>query len=67
MGETPVAIEAHIAEKRAQLGRDLSEIERRVRKAADWREQVRQHPDVVLGAAFGLGMILGMLPGGRPR
>ena len=60
--ETPVAIETHIAEKRAELGRDLSEMERRGRKAADWREQARRHPDVVLAGAFGLGMLLGLIP-----
>ena len=62
MGETPTEIEAHIAEKRAELGRDLQEIEHRVREAVDWREQARRHPNAVYAAAFGIGMLLGFFP-----
>ncbi len=62
MGDTPVAIEAHIAEKRAELGRNLEEIEQRVRGAVDWKRQARDHPDLVLAIAFSVGRLLGMIP-----
>jgi ElaB/YqjD/DUF883 family membrane-anchored ribosome-binding protein len=67
MGETPVEIEAHIAEKRAELGRDLEQIEQRVRQAVDWREQARQHPNAVLAIGFGVGLLLGLTPNLRRR
>ncbi len=62
MGQTPVEIETHIAEKRAELGRDLEEIEKRVRVAVDWRQQVREHPNAALAIGFGVGMLLGLTP-----
>ncbi len=67
MGETPVAIEAHIAEKRAELGRNLEQIEQRVRRTVDWRRHAREHPDVVIGIAFGVGMLLGLIPAVRGK
>jgi len=62
MGETPVEIEAEIATKRAELGRDLQEIEQRVRAAMDWREQARRHPAAALALGFGVGVLLGLTP-----
>jgi ElaB/YqjD/DUF883 family membrane-anchored ribosome-binding protein len=67
MGETPVEIEAHIAEKRAELGRDLQEIEHRVREAVNWREQARRHPNAALAIGFGVGVLLGLTPSLRRR
>ena len=67
MGETPVEIEAHIAAERAELGRNLEQIEQRVRVAADWREQARQHPTAALALGFGLGVLLGLTPAMRRR
>ena len=67
MGETSGQIEAHIAAERAELGRNLGEIEQRVRRTMDWRQQVRQHPNAALAIGFGVGMLLGFMPALRRR
>ena len=65
MGEKPDQIERHICEERSQLGEDLHELQQRVRTAVDWRVQVEQRPWVMVGAAFGGGLLLSLLFGGR--
>ena len=63
MGETPDQIEQHIYEKRNELGENIHELEEKVKTAFDWRAQFDQRPMLVLGAAFGGGILLSILLG----
>lgn len=65
MGQTAREIEAHIAETREGLGSNLEELERKVRAAADWKEHFRNNPIPMMGLAFGGGVFLALLTGGR--
>ena len=46
--------------KRDHLGRNLDELEDKARELADWRTHYRNHSPAFLGAAFGLGIVLGL-------
>ena len=65
MGETPDQIERHIYEKRNELGENINELQQKVKTAVDWRAQFDQRPLVMVGIAFGGGLLLSMLIGGR--
>jgi len=65
MGETPDEIERHIYEKRSELGENIDELQQKVKTAVDWRAQFDQRPWVLMGAAFGGGLLLALLFGGR--
>jgi hypothetical protein len=65
MGETPDQIERHIYEKRSELGENINELQLKVKTAVDWRAQFEQRPMVMLGLAFGGGLLLSMLFSGR--
>ena len=56
-------IKNHIDTQRGRLEQDLHEIERRVTKAVDWREQFDRNPLVMIGAAAAGGFVLSMLIG----
>lgn len=66
MIQTRDDIEQDIESTRQSLRSDLQELERRARHATDWREQFRNRSAVMLGLAFGGGLILASLVG-RPR
>ncbi|MCU1339605.1 MAG: hypothetical protein JWO19_5186 [Bryobacterales bacterium] len=66
MGQTSTQIEQEIHAQRNELGRDLHELESRVKKATDWRLQTRRNPLTMVGVAFGGGVLLAALMG-RPR
>src|SRR6266851_1484205 len=65
MGETPDQIERHIYEKRSELGENIHELQQKVKTAVDWRAQFDQRPWVLMGVAFGGGLLLSLLFGGR--
>jgi hypothetical protein len=65
MGQTANQIEAHIEHTREDLGSNLDQLERKVKSAADWRHQFREKPALMLGAAFGGGILLATMLGGR--
>src|SRR5712672_2641829 len=65
MGETPDQIERHIYEKRSELGENINELQKKVKTAVDWRAQVQQRPMIMMGLAFGGGLLLSMLFSGR--
>jgi ElaB/YqjD/DUF883 family membrane-anchored ribosome-binding protein len=58
MGETASQIENHIEETREDLGSNLHELEERVKLATDWRSHFRNNPWLLLGLAFGGGLLL---------
>ena len=65
MGETPDQIERHIYEQRSELGDNIHELQQKVKTAVDWRAQFDQRPWVAMGVAFGGGLLLSLLFGGK--
>lgn len=65
MAQDPNEIEQNIRSKRRELGGHLEELEARLREDTDWRTYVRRNPLTVLAAAFGLGLTLAFMFGGR--
>lgn len=61
MGENTNQIEQEIRARRADLGRNLDELEDRARELADWRTHYRNHHGAFIGAAFGLGALIGLM------
>ena len=56
-------IERHIEARREQLGRNLDELETRVKSVFDWRHQFDRNPWLIMGMAFGGGLALTSLAG----
>jgi hypothetical protein len=67
MGETTNQIESYIETKREDLGSNLAELENKVRSITDWREQFRSNPMTTVGVAFGGGVLLASMLGGKSR
>jgi hypothetical protein len=67
MGETTDQIESHIEHRREDLGSNLNELEQKVKSVADWRQQFQKNPKTMIGAAFGGGVLLASILGGRKR
>jgi predicted dienelactone hydrolase len=57
-------LERHIEETREQMGRNVEEIEHRVKSTFDWRAQFDKNPMLVLGIAFAGGAALAALLAG---
>lgn len=68
MDEKPDQIAQHIEWKRGELGRNLDELQDKVRETTDWRKQFERHPYVLMSAALGGGILLSSVVGsGLPR
>jgi hypothetical protein len=67
MGETTSQIESYIENKREDLGSNLAELESKVKSITDWREQFRSNPMTMVGVAFGGGVLLASMLGGKSR
>ncbi len=67
MGENPQQIENHIRRTRNELGDNLSELQAKVENAVDWRAQFTERPMTMIGIAFGGGVLLSSLLGGRSK
>lgn len=69
MGKTTNEIESEIVDARNRLGRDLNALEHRIRETVDWKHQFRRNPNVFLGGAFVIGLLIGLIaiPGNRPE
>ena len=65
MGQTTSEIEAHIEHTREDLGSNLHELERKVKSVTDWKQQFQTKPMTMLGVAFGGGVLLATMLGGR--
>ncbi len=66
MDEKPDQIIEHIEARRDELGRNLSELESKVRRTTDWRTYYDRNPMLIMGAALGGGLLLGAMIGGKP-
>jgi hypothetical protein len=58
-------IEQHIELTRYQLGNNLHELEDKVKQAADWRTYYDRNPMMMVGLAFGGGVLLASMLGGK--
>jgi hypothetical protein len=58
MGETTDQIETHLETRQDALRSNLEELEQKVKSVTDWRRQFRNNPGLMLGLAFGGGMLL---------
>jgi hypothetical protein len=68
MGETTRQIAMHIEHTREDLGANLQELEHKVKSVADWRQQFRNNPMMMVGLAFGGGVFLAtVMSGSRNR
>jgi len=65
MDEKPDQIIGQIEAHRSELGRNLSELETRVRQTTDWHTYFDRNPMLMLGAALGGGLLLGSVVGGK--
>jgi hypothetical protein len=65
VAERPDQIEQRIASTRHELGNNLHELEHKVKQAADWRTYYERNPMTMVGVAFGGGVLLASLMGGR--
>lgn len=65
MGETTGQIENYIDNKRDDLGSNLKELETKVKSVTDWRQQFQKSPLTAVGIAFGGGIVLASMLGGR--
>ncbi len=65
MGQATSQIEAHIENTRADLGSNLHELEQKVKSATDWKQHFQTNPMTMLGVAFGGGILLATMMGGR--
>ena len=64
MGQDTSQIEREIRSEREELGRNLEDLEQKAKALADWRVHYANHPEVFLGAAVGVGLLLGVLTSG---
>jgi hypothetical protein len=67
MGETTNQIENYIDNKREDLGSNLKELEGKVKSIADWRQQFQKNPMTLVCVAFGGGVLLASMIGGKSR
>ena len=65
MDEKPDQIIGHIEAQRHELGRNLNELENRVRATTNWRTYFDKNPVMAMGVALGGGILLGSMIGSR--
>jgi hypothetical protein len=65
MGQRTDQIENQIEDKREDLKSNLQELETRVKTAPDWRHYFAEHTGTMIAAAFGGGVLLAAMLGGR--
>lgn len=67
MGTTTHQIEDHIQRTRDALCSNLNELQHKVKSVADWQQHVRSSPGTSLALAFGGGIVLAAILGGRSK
>ncbi len=65
MGESADQIKREIAVQRDDLGSNLSELENKAKSLTDWRGHFEKNPMTMIGVAFGGGLLLATMAGGR--
>ena len=67
MGKTANQIETHIERTRDNLGANIHELEEKVKSATDWKHYFQKNPMTMIGMAFGGGVLLATMVGGKRR
>jgi hypothetical protein len=67
MGQKSDQIERQIDLRRGELGENLHELQAKVEQVTDWRAHFQKRPMVIIGAAFGGGLLLASMTGRRSR
>lgn len=68
MGEAASQVRREIEERRDDLGENLQRLESKVKRTTDWRAQFDERPMMMMGVAFGGGLLLSSLAGsGKDR
>lgn len=67
MGQNSDQIERQIDVRRGELGQSLNELQAKVEQVTDWRAHFQKRPMVIIGAAFGGGLLLASMTGRRSR
>ncbi|GEM_PF-789905 len=67
MGQRSDEIKKHIDTKRSELSENLEQLEQRVKNTTDWRVQFDKRPMVMVGVAFGAGLLAATLIPRRGR
>jgi hypothetical protein len=67
MGQTTNQIAAHIEDTCEDLGSNLRELEQKVKSVTDWKQHFQNSPLTMVGVAFGGGIVLASMVGGRRR
>jgi hypothetical protein len=65
MGQRTDQIENQIESKREDLKSNLEELQTRVKTVTDWRHYFAEHTGTMIAAAFGGGVLLATMVGGR--
>jgi hypothetical protein len=65
MGQTTDPIEHQMENKREDLKSNLQEFQTRVKTATDWRHYFAEYPGTMIAVAFGGGVLLAAMIGGR--
>ena len=65
MGESTDQIKREIAVQRIDLGSKLNELESKAKSLTDWRGYFEKSPMTMIGVAFGGGLLLATMIGGR--
>ena len=63
MDQTTHQIESNIERTRDELGANLFELEHKVKQLGDWRHHFSNHPLLLIGAAFGGGVLIASMLG----
>jgi hypothetical protein len=64
MGQAASEVRREIDEQRDELGENLQRLESKVKRTTDWRAQFDERPMMMIGVAFGGGLLLSSLAGG---
>jgi hypothetical protein len=67
MGQATSQVEAHIEDNRAELGSNPLDLEQKVKAVTEWKQHFKRNPTAMLGVAFGGGILLATMMGGRKR
>ena len=68
MDSTADKIASHIQRTREDLSSNINELENKVKSVTDWKQQFQANPMLLMGIAFGGGMILaGLFSGAQTR
>jgi len=64
MGQAASEVRREIEDTRDNLGENLQRLESKVKRTTDWRAQFDERPLMMIGVAFGGGLLLSSMAGG---